>query len=242
MPEVATNSHSLPQANAGGTPVPTTGAVPVPPACTFAPEPPLRWEWRTFDYQAQRWARLLQQVELTPTPGPSSETYLLTPRSPDNVKIRNGRVEVKQLLRTSPDGLELWRPSLKEEFPLDSRTVSALCHAWQCEQPEVTPVLPTPEALTAWITRTLPEVRIIPIRKLRHRFRLGECEGEWASIESDDATLETLALEHHDPAVLRQALDTLRLTDAPNINYVTGLKRFIGWTLDPVHRIPEIPV
>ncbi|MES2304332.1 MAG: hypothetical protein V4558_02455 [Gemmatimonadota bacterium] len=233
---------AIPQPSACAIPTPVSCAIPEPAACTYAPEPPLRWEWRTFDFQPERWARLLRQVELTPATAPSHETYLLTPRSPDNVKIREGRVEVKRLLRTSPAGLELWRPALKAEFPLDPDTVLALCHAWRCEQPETIPTIATPDALITWVTRALPEVRVIPIRKIRRRFRLGACEGESVTLDSGNARLESLALEHHDPAVLNEALAELQLSGARNINYVAGLKRFLGWSLDAAHCVPAMPV
>lgn len=215
-------------------------SIPQPAACTYAPEVPLCWEWRTFHYQAHRWDRLLRQVELTPASAPANVTYLLTPASPDNVTIRDGHIEVKRMLRTSPAGLELWRPSLKQEFPLDPKAVSALCHAWRCEQPEIMPSVATPEALLAWVSRALPAVRVIPVRKLRRRFRLGECEGEWVTLESGSARLESLSLGHHDPMVVLQAMAELQLSGAPNINYVAGLKRFLGWSLDTAHCAPEL--
>lgn len=222
MPEVAVSACQLPQSS----------------SCAIPQPPPLRWEWRTFDYQLERWARLLRQVELLPSPEPSYEWYLLTPASADNVKLRGSGVEVKRLLRTNSSGLELWQPAFKCEFPLGPDAVRRLCDVWGVELPGIAPVLANGDALVSWLTRALPEVRVIPVRKLRRRFRVLHCEGEWVTLEIGDRKLECLALEHHDPGVVSAALVALRLQGARNINYVEGLKRLLGWQVDAAHCVP----
>lgn len=184
---------------------------------------------------------MLKQVELLPASASSSEIYLLSRHSPDNVKLRSGRVEVKQLLCTSATGLELWRPCLKAPFPLDADVVSDLCDAWRCEHPARVPLLGTAEMLLNWVARTLPMVQPLPIRKLRRRFRIATCAGEWATVESNGVRRESLSLEHSDLAVVLAAMDALDLTGEPNTNYVTGLKQFLGWSLDESLRATGSP-
>lgn len=230
MPDLTTNACPLPQ--------PVASAIPHPDACAVPQLPSLRWEWRTFDYQPERWAHLLHQVELLPSPAPAEEVWFLTPASPDIVKITHGRIEARRLLRTSASGLELWQPSLTADFPLQSDTVMALCDAWRCDRPARAPTVLDAAALLGWIDRALPQVRVLPVRKLRRRFRLLHCEGEWVTFETEAGQLESLSLEHHDPAIVHGALVALRLNGARNINCVDGLKRLLGWQLDAAHCVP----
>ena len=56
-------------------------------------------------------------------PHESAETYILS-RATDtaNVKIRAGLIDIKLMIEQL-GRLERWRPVLKGEFPLDSRTI-----------------------------------------------------------------------------------------------------------------------
>src|SRR6478736_2702447 len=69
----------------------------------------LRWEWRTFgDHFATAEKRfdLLKPESVADT----DETYLLSARSVDAVKVRGGLMDVKRLEQVDDDGLELWKP------------------------------------------------------------------------------------------------------------------------------------
>ena len=69
----------------------------------------LRWEWRT---EADLDAPAGEVAE-------SDEVYFLSDSSDASVKLRDGRLDVKVLERVE-DGLQLWRPVVKAEFPLDA--------------------------------------------------------------------------------------------------------------------------
>lgn len=235
MPEFSSNTCSLPLPAICSLPEPTACSLPEPAACTLPASPPLQWEWRTFDYQPQRWSWLLHHVELTPSPEPSSEVFLMTPETADDIRLTRGHLEVKRLVRTSASGLEAWRPVLSETFPLYPATVFELCDSWGVSCPVMLPEMPTSTAFLSWLGRTLPSVRIIAARKVTRRFRVLGCDGEWVTLQSGENRLETLSLAHHDPAVIQGAMLELRLMGAPNINYTKGLKRFLGWHLDSAH-------
>ena len=75
-----------------------------------------RWEWRTFgqDFgpaEPQFAALGPEKVQK------SAEVYLLADGSDANVKIRDQLLDIKQLECVNHDGLEQWRPVLKEPFP-----------------------------------------------------------------------------------------------------------------------------
>ena len=79
-----------------------------------------RWEWRTFGEHFDAAEDLL--ATLSPqTIRTSEELYILSMLSDASVKIRDGLMDVKHLLRVNDDGLELWVPVLKTAFPLSGR-------------------------------------------------------------------------------------------------------------------------
>ena len=53
----------------------------------------------------------------------SDELYLLSLESDASVKVRDGLMDVKQLESVDGDGLEQWRPVLKDAFPLAADSV-----------------------------------------------------------------------------------------------------------------------
>ncbi len=190
---------------------------------------PARWEWRTFDYQPQRWQEVLSGGVRSNEGSLRSETYLITPQCPSDVKLRDGVVEVKHLVMTDPDGLERWRLLHSEGFPMTPDVVAALCHVWQCDNDIPEAALPTAEHLFAVLARHATGVRIVPARKWRRSYQIHGCAAERATVLAGGALLETLSLEHEDPAALRRALRLLRLDREPNTSYPLALRRLFGW-------------
>src|SRR5215467_7309628 len=87
-----------------------------------------RWEWRTFAASfgdADRRFRELPPGEAQE----SDELYLLSPNCDANVKIRDQLMDIKALEQVNPDGLEQWRPVMKETFPLPAAEVAKVCAA-----------------------------------------------------------------------------------------------------------------
>ena len=86
-----------------------------------------RWEWRCF---APSLTNLAQAASLPAdaVPRDSDETYILdlSARLAQNVKIRDGVLDVKRLLQTDTAGLELWEPVLKARFPLGRKDIAAV--------------------------------------------------------------------------------------------------------------------
>jgi exopolyphosphatase/guanosine-5'-triphosphate,3'-diphosphate pyrophosphatase len=77
-----------------------------------------RWEWRTFAQSAPSADAVFETMEPAVE---SEELYLLTPDG-DNVKVRNGLMDIKVLRETDDRGLQRWEPILKAPFPLDQET------------------------------------------------------------------------------------------------------------------------
>lgn len=187
------------------------------------------WEWRTFDYQPSLWQEAMHDAVRTVPLVMTAETYLPTRQSPCNVKLRGELLDVKQLVRTNVEGLELWEPILRSEFPLAPSLLPQLCGLWQSPCPDVCPQVPTPEHLLSFVSHSMPDVRIVPLRKWRRRIRLHDCDGERVTILVEGKLLECLSLEHSDSATLLAALKALHLDGERNTSYLRAIKQTLGW-------------
>lgn len=160
-----------------------------------------RWEWRTFGPRVplplEFWdgAAGLQEAE-------SEETYLLSPMSPHNVKLREGRVEIKRLERTDAAGLELWQPTLKESFPVSHETLEKICLALG--------VLP------------------VTISKRRTRLSIFDCSGEHVELHVGHERWESLAFEDEHPDRILAVLHHLHIDSRLNESYPRALRRIVG--------------
>ena len=82
-----------------------------------------RFEFRVWGNHLGPFRDRLNAIAAPSDPRESAETYILS-RATDaaNVKIRAGLLDIK-LMFEQVGRLERWRPVLKSEFPLDSRTI-----------------------------------------------------------------------------------------------------------------------
>ena len=185
---------------------------------------PARWEWRSFGPglgDAEARIRAVAGEEQR-----SEETYLISPWSDLNVKIRAGLLDVKSLLRTNATGLEQWQPMPKEPFPIDASTVAALLIDWHVE--------PTPIAsgrrfsqirLFSLLGDIAPEVSIIPVVKRRRRGQASGCLFEFGWLDAEGQSMETLAIESDDATRVMALLETLGLDALDNVNSVSEMRR-----------------
>lgn len=204
------------------------------PACKSAGDATvLAWEWRSFDYQPQLWrAALLRGVRTGPGTM-TAETYLLAGRSPDSVKLRNDRVEVKQVAHTDPAGLEQWNPVVSERFPLARSAMGMLCDAWRRPRVDVHPALLTSAELVSYLYSHMPDVRVIPLRKWRRGYRVHGCIVERTTVLVGGTVLESFSMAHEDAATLVNVIRSLHLAVERNTSYVAELKQLVGlpvWT------------
>lgn len=186
---------------------------------------PFRWEWRWIGYQAPvELARLGSSWSRPPTR--TAEVYLVSAKSPHNVKVREGSIEVKRLRRVSGDGLEQWSPSLRARFPLlpgDWREVlDALGLSAAAREIPVSNI----DALCASLPPGAP-VRRIDVIKRRSRLAVGGCPGEWVRLDIGRRRLVSLAFEHEHAVCVRDALAILDLDPRDNLSYPAALKRLI---------------
>jgi hypothetical protein len=184
---------------------------------------PNRWEWRVFARSGLgRYASGYVAGMISTS---HADLYFVSANPLANVKIREGRVELKTRVRSSKDGLELWQPEFVEAFPLSRVAMRRLSRVWYTA---VTPTIITctTEAQFAEFARScLPSIHAIPVVKHRRRFTVLNCRAELVELSVLGERWESLALEDAEPAVVRASVRALGLSDLPTSNYPAAIAR-----------------
>src|ERR1700746_4121618 len=83
-----------------------------------------RFEYRVWAETLEDVRNKLHQLATTPRTETSEETYMISATTVKcNAKIRRGRMSIKALLAME-QRLELWKPVLEAEFPLDRSLIA----------------------------------------------------------------------------------------------------------------------
>jgi len=188
-----------------------------------------RWEWRCFAPSLTTLGHAAS-IPVDAAPRESDETYILdlTGRISQNVKIRDGVLDVKRLLQIDSEGLELWAPVLKARFPLSRKDIAAVFAPWMPPPAALTRESYTFEQLVEDIVEPRPALRVVVVHKVRRGFTFAGCLAELAQIRAESVSIQSFSLEHEDSKRLLAALQALGLDARANTNYLLGLKRALG--------------
>ena len=186
-----------------------------------------RWEWRTFghefgDAEARFQALGAEKVQN------SEETYLLAAGSNANVKIRDQLLDIKLLKHANDDGLEQWRPVLKEGFPLSPSAVAQVRKVLELPAGPRDAGAISVERLLADLAPPGGGVRVISVHKIRTRYHVQGCVAEVTDVIADGLPVRTVAIEDEDPGRVIAAVRAMNLERFPNISYPRGLKELVG--------------
>src|SRR5262249_31932316 len=123
-----------------------------------------RWEWRTFgDHFGDAEARF---AALTPdSVQESDELYVLSLESDECVKIRDGLLDVKHLELVNDDGLEQWKPIVKEELPVSAAELRAVLAALRPAVPETSRDAYTLEQLVDEVVAPSGDLKAVKVHK-----------------------------------------------------------------------------
>jgi exopolyphosphatase / guanosine-5'-triphosphate,3'-diphosphate pyrophosphatase len=186
-----------------------------------------RWEWRTFgndlvDAETRFAALGAENLQA------SEETYLVAAGSDANVKIRDQLLDIKILENENDDGLERWRPVLKEGFPLSASAVSQVREALGLSKSPQTAGAVSQDRLLADLAPPGSGVRVISVHKTRTRYHVQGCIAEVTSVIADGSPVRTIAIEDENPSRVIAAVRAMGLEGYANISYPRGLKELVG--------------
>lgn len=185
-----------------------------------------RWEWRTFGAD-------LSAIEAkigAPTVAPrrSEEIYLLNAATPHSAKIRDGALEVKRLLRVDGNGLELWSPSFRAEFPVSARRLGQAFAALALTPPRL---LVDSYDKDAFLTEIVPHceaLRPVTVKKARRQFAFFRCVAEFVRLQVGAVPLESVAVESEERSRVVAALRELGLDPRLNVSFPKGVERALA--------------
>ena len=189
-----------------------------------------RWEWRTF-------ARSLPAadeafVDDESTVEESDELYLIAPDA-DNVKVRDGLMDVKVLREVDPAGLQRWEPVLKAPFPLSEDAARVVFLGLRMPLPRIPAGGLSLEAVLEEAGFDAPGgPRALRVHKQRIRFTIAGCQAERSVFEVDGHRTTSIAAESVDPSLVVAAVEALGLRAYVNLDVRTGLRLLVD-------RVPE---
>jgi exopolyphosphatase / guanosine-5'-triphosphate,3'-diphosphate pyrophosphatase len=189
-----------------------------------------RWEWRTFRANfgpAEEKFRALAPERVQT----SVENYILDAASDANVKFRDDLLDIKQLERVNPDGLEQWRPIFKAPFPLAAGAIARLRAALGLPDSAIPGDALSFDALVAALESVSPRIRSVRVNKMRTRYHIHGCVAELTDVVADGKPIRSAAIEDEDPAKVIAAVRAMRLDGYPNMSYPRGLKQLVGMSI-----------
>jgi exopolyphosphatase/guanosine-5'-triphosphate,3'-diphosphate pyrophosphatase len=184
-----------------------------------------RWEWRSFGRQFGAAEERIAQL----TPGSiqeSDEIYFLSSDG-DNVKVRDGLMDVKALWAINPDALQQWAPIMKLPFPLPATDTEKVLQA-----------LHSPATVPSTASYGLEEfvdafagpgshIGVVRVHKRRVRYTVEGCMAELSDISVGGEATRTIAVESEDAAAVTHAVEHLGLSGYTNISYPRGLAALV---------------
>jgi exopolyphosphatase/guanosine-5'-triphosphate,3'-diphosphate pyrophosphatase len=182
-----------------------------------------RWEWRAF-------GRSFGAAEETFGAHPpervqeSDELYLLSKTVDENVKVRDGLLDVKQLEHVNGDGLEQWVPVLKEPFPLAASTAAVVLERLGVPLPSPERDAYTFDEFVRELVTSSPDLLAVQVHKRRQRYTVGGCMTELTDLRTDVGETRTVAVESEDPNRVIATVRDLGLASLPNTSFPRGLK------------------
>jgi hypothetical protein len=190
---------------------------------------PLRYEYRVWSNSLVDLRHQLEQLATGSPARVSRETYLISTKTERcNLKIRAERLNLKSLLARE-NGLELWKPILDREFPLDRATITnPIFLQLKLKAPELEKPAYAKNDFVNKVIRAEPRIEIVPIIKKRARFRLDECLAEFTSVAVGLGHFDTVALESTRPDAALRLVRQLGITGMPNTSYIRQLKQILS--------------
>lgn len=184
-----------------------------------------RFEFRMFGVELSALGEAFA-VRGTANPQPlSREAYIVSRLNTEsNVKIRDGRLDVKGLLGRL-GVLEQWQPVLSAELPVAADVIENVVVPALGLDVDIAKDEPfTQSALLAW-AGTLADLASVVVEKQRTLFDLGACEAEVTQLAIGADRLQSIAVEGPDADAVRALLEEVGLANARNESYAAYLQR-----------------
>jgi exopolyphosphatase/guanosine-5'-triphosphate,3'-diphosphate pyrophosphatase len=186
-----------------------------------------RWEWRTF---GESFAAVDARLAVLPPEREqeSDEVYVVSSASDASVKVRDGLLDIKKLLRIDEHGFEQWTPLTKAGFPLSRDDALTALVALGIEAPDLARGEYTAEQLFSEVVEERPELRAVEVYKKRQHYTVAGAMAELSEVRTALGDAQTIAVESEDPARVRAGIEELGLEPGSNVSLPRWLKEVVG--------------
>jgi exopolyphosphatase/guanosine-5'-triphosphate,3'-diphosphate pyrophosphatase len=181
-----------------------------------------RWEWRTFGAGLDDAEQRLGAMTAEKTQE-SDEVYLLAVHNDTSCKLREAQLDVKKLQEVNGDGLELWKPIMKADFPLSVEDATTVFTALAHPVPPLARPSYTLEQFAELVERD-PGLCVVGVHKTRTHYLVDGCMAEQTVLATKHGSVHTIAIESPDPALVLRTVTKLGLGGRRNVNVPRGLK------------------
>ncbi len=190
---------------------------------------PIRFEFRVFGQGLGREREDIRRYSACSGTEEVRDIYLVTVVNDlNNVKIRGQSLDIKVLLKVE-QGLELWKPCLKHDFPMAGSVAGAkVFQALAVEAPALTKAQMDGESFLVQIIWPHPDVRVAKVFKKRAFFKIGRCMVEIDNLLVNGAAIQSISLECEDAAEVLRVRRLLDMERYQNTSYLLALKRIMG--------------
>jgi exopolyphosphatase / guanosine-5'-triphosphate,3'-diphosphate pyrophosphatase len=188
-----------------------------------------RWEWRVFGARLTPGDQVLSAMPPLGEAQETDEVYLLGDDDM-NLKIRFDLLDIKKMIEVGDEGLQLWAPVSKSEFPMASEGVQAVFDTVGVRGPEMGRDLYTMNQFLDELVAPNSDLEIVRVHKRRVRYSIDGCMSELTSLTANGIQTRTIAAESEDPAAVLAAVESLGLADHVNTSYSRGLDCLLGLT------------
>ncbi len=186
-----------------------------------------RWEWRTFgenfgvaeeNITAHECTRALE----------SSEVYILSKKSGENIKVRDTLMDIK-VLRNAENDLEQWFPIMKATFPIGAEEAEEVFKAAGVEVEVNEGDTWEYDAFISKMVDTNPDLKAVGVFKKRYGYLIEGATVEIADLTIDGNAIRTTAVEDADPELVTRLVKELGLSGYENISYIKAMRRMVGF-------------
>ncbi len=187
-----------------------------------------RWEWRTFGDKFEDAENKIKK-QGNGRHRQRSEIYILSQKSNDNTKIREGLMDIKSPIRINEEtGLEQWTVVTKADFPIHINDLVVVYKAFGIPMPYLEKDQYSYSEYLNELIKPNSHLKIVDVHKNRHGYIIDDAIVEIAEVKFDEYETKTIAVEHANPDLVLETMKKLELTDYENINYIKAMKTQFG--------------
>ncbi len=186
-----------------------------------------RWEWRTFGEEFGVAEENIKAHECTRALE-SSEVYILSKKSGENIKVRDTLMDIK-VLRNAENDLEQWFPIMKATFPIGAEEAAEVFKAAGVEVEVNKDDTWEYDAFISKMVDTNPDLKAVGVFKKRFGYLIEGATVEIADLTIDGNAIRTTAVEDANPELVTRLVAELGLSGYENISYIKAMRRMVGF-------------